>query len=120
LTVLDDVTVLVEGLPDVEITAAHAQRDNDLIATLMKGDYGMIVDRKADYSIVPVQVYRILNGMPRLRAVAIVSHRPLTTLSAATERPLYKGHFMSFGDVESAHAWILSVVKPPSVAGAPG
>lgn len=108
--VLDDTTVVLEGRPGVNIDARHARRDNELIAGLMPGDYGIIIDRKADYSIAPVEVYEVLNAMTRLKAIAIVAHRPITAATAPAEKPLYRGLFRTFLSVDDAHAWLKSVL----------
>jgi len=72
MTILDDSVVLVEARHGVEISSVNARVANELIAREMPGNYGMIINRKEDYSIVPVDVYEVLNRMDRLKAIALV------------------------------------------------
>ena len=72
----------------------------------MTGDYGMIIDRKADYSIVPVDVYHILNDIKNLKVIAIVVHKKLSFLPISIERKLFKGKLEVFQSIKQAHEWI--------------
>ena len=47
----------------------------------MSGHYGMIIDRKSDYSIVPIDVYEVLNGLEKLKAIAVVVRNEQNFLS---------------------------------------
>ncbi len=110
ISFLDEEVVLVEAKHGVEIDAAKASYGNQLITDEMPGDYGMIIDRKEDYSIVPVEVYKILNSLPHLKAIAIVRHRPATTVSIDMEQRLFKGPLEVFDSVENARKWINGVI----------
>lgn len=109
-TMLDDHIVVIRARAGVEIDAATARRDNARIADMMPGRYGMIVDRKADYSIVPVDVYEVLNGLERLQALAIVVYRKMTASGVRVEKQLFNGPLESFDSVEAAQAWLTKVL----------
>ena len=111
ISVLDEQVVLVEARHGVNIDAAESRRDSEAMSAAMPGDYGMIIDRKEDYSIVPAHVYAVLNSNPRLKAIAIVVHREMTMVTAPGERPFFRGAFKVFLRVEDAQAWIKSVLQ---------
>ena len=54
-------------------------------------------------------IYEIVKKMvPLLRALAIVSYRPITDIMAETERELLKGvPFMVFKEIDAAKSWVL-------------
>ena len=89
ICILDTTTVLVEAIDGVEIDSEKSQYANRLIENEMPGDYGMIIDRKADYSIVPLDVYRNLNNIKKLKAIAIVVHNKTNFLPIASEKRMY-------------------------------
>lgn len=108
--VLDDKTVMVEVIDGVEIDAIKARRANEMIARAMPGDYGMIINRKADYSIVPLDVYKILNSIPTLKAIAIVIHNGRNFLPIITEKKLFARELEVFDSVDSARQWLKHVI----------
>jgi len=109
--ILDDKTVMVEAIDGVEIDAIKARRANDMIARAMPGDYGMIINRKADYSIVPLDVYRILNSIPTLKAIAIVIHKRRNFLPIITEKKLFERELEVFDSVDTARQWLAHVIN---------
>lgn len=111
INILDNQTVLVEAVDGVEIDAAKSQYANQLIEKEMPGTYGMIIDRKADYSIVPIEVYNILNSLNKLKAIAIVVHSKRNFLPDDTEKHLFRGELEIFQTIADAHTWIHSVLS---------
>jgi hypothetical protein len=98
--------VLVEAMDGVNINLAKSIYANQLIANEMPGDYGMIIDRKADYSIVPVDVYNVLNSFERLKAIALVVHNKKSYFPVTAEKKLYLGKLEIFQTVIQAHKWL--------------
>jgi len=109
--ILDNKTVLVEVLDGVEIDDKKSKYANELIQNEMPGNYGMIIDRKSDYSIVPVEVYRNLNENKKLKAIAIVLHNKTNFLPITTEQDLYNGKLEMFEYIKDAHEWLASVLS---------
>lgn len=75
---------MVEVIDGAEIDREKSSYANSLIENKMPGDYGMIIDRKSNYSIVPIDVCRNLNNLDKLKAIAIAIHNktnfhPITT-----------------------------------------
>ncbi|MDH5473802.1 MAG: hypothetical protein OEY61_13205 [Gammaproteobacteria bacterium] len=110
ISILDDRTVLVEAIEGVEINHEKSRQANELIESNMPGDYGMIIDRKSDYSIVPHDVYNILNSLAKLKAIAIVVHKK-NFLPISTEKKLFRGKLEAFSSIQQAHEWIASIVE---------
>lgn len=110
ISILDDRTVLLEAIDGVEIDGQKSREANSLIEKAMPGDYGMIIDRKSDYSIVPVEVYKILNSLEKLKAIAIVVHNKSNFLPIGTEQRLFKGELEVFKYIKEAHKWITNIL----------
>lgn len=106
ISILDTKTVLVEAMDGVNINLAKSIYANQLIANEMPGDYGMIIDRKADYSIVPVDVYNVLNSFERLKAIALVVHNKKSYFPVTAEKKLYQGKLEIFQTIIQAHKWL--------------
>lgn len=111
IQVLDNKTVLVEVVDGVEIDAIKARRANEMIARTMPGNYGMIINRKADYSIVPLDVYRVLNSISTLKAIAIVIHNGRNFLPIITEKKLFARELAVFDSIDSARQWLSQVIE---------
>lgn len=103
---IDDVTVLVRAKPEVTIDFDKAKETNELIQDSMPGDYGMIIDREADYSIMPVEVFGVLNKIEKLKAIAIVAHRNSSLTTAKIDKLLFKKQLDVFFSLTEAHRWI--------------
>jgi hypothetical protein len=114
ISILDDIAVLIEAIDGVDICAEKAKYANDLIEKEMPANYGLIIDRKADYSIVPVEVYNALNKYERLKAIAIVLQNKRNFLPVTTEKKLFKGQLEVFKTIKEAHAWITGVITESS------
>lgn len=111
ISILDDETVLVEAMEGVDITFEKSKYANQLIANEMPANYGMIIDRKADYSIVPVDVYNVLNSFKRLKAIALVMHNKKSYFPVSAEQKLYQGKLEVFQTINQAHKWINKVLQ---------
>ena len=108
--ILDNKTVLVEAVDGVEIDSEKSRYANCLIENEMPGNYGMIIDRKADYSIVPLDVYRNLNNIKKLKAIAIVVNNKTNFLPISSEKRMYNGELEVFQYIEEAREWISRIV----------
>jgi hypothetical protein len=106
ISILDTNTVLIEAMEGVDINQEKSTYTNQLIANEMPGNYGMIIDRKADYSIVPVDVYNVLNSFERLKAIAIVVHNKKSYFPVSAEQQLYQGKLEVFQTICQAHQWL--------------
>lgn len=111
ITVLDDAAVLIEAIEGVDIDFEKAKYANDLIENTMPDNYGLIIDRKADYSIVPVEVYKGLNNYKRLKAIAIVLHNKRNFLPVTTEQRLFNGQLEVFQTIKEAHEWLTQIIN---------
>lgn len=109
-TVLNDYIVLVRAKPGVEVNRQHALRGDQLIAEAMPGDYGQIIDRLADYSVAPVEVFPILNANPKLKALAIVVHRDSSLRNAEIDRRFFSKELAVFRSVDEARNWLEQVL----------
>ncbi|MDH5370327.1 MAG: hypothetical protein OEW99_13955 [Gammaproteobacteria bacterium] len=111
ISILDNKTVLVEAMDEVEINLEKSKYANSLIENEMENNYGMIINRKADYSIVPIDVYNVLNEFKRLKAIAIVVHDKRNFLPIDTEKNLFNGELDVFYSIQQAHLWLNQVVN---------
>lgn len=111
ISILDDETVLVEAMEGVDITFEKSKYANQLIADEMPANYGMIIDRKADYSIVPVDVYNVLNSFKRLKAIALVVHNKKSYFPVSAEQKLFQGKLEVFQTINEAYKWINNTLK---------
>lgn len=109
ITILDNKSVLVEAMEGVEIDSEKAGIANKLISDEMKTDYGMIINRKADYSIVPHQVYAVLNSIDNLKAIAIVVYKE-NFLPLASEQKFFNNKLEAFETIQEAHKWLSNVL----------
>jgi hypothetical protein len=110
ICILDNKTVLVEAVDGVEIDSEKSRYANCLIENEMPGNYGMIIDRKADYSIVPLDVYRNLNNIKKLKAIAIVVNNKTNFLPISSEKRMYNGELEVFQYIDEAREWISRIV----------
>ena len=111
ICILDDHTALVKAIDGVEIDDEKSKYANKLIENEMPDNYGMIIDRKADYSIVPIDVYRNLNKIEKLKAIAIVVHNKTNFLPIESEKRFFNGKLEVFEYIKEAHEWITTTVN---------
>lgn len=105
-TFLDDHTVVATANEGVNIGEDNAQRAIDLIEKELPGRYSLILNRKNDYSVSPIAVYKYFASIKRLYAIAIVSHSDRKFLPDQMEQRIFKGKIAMFSSIEKAHAWI--------------
>ncbi|MGH1470583.1 MAG: hypothetical protein ACRBCS_05280 [Cellvibrionaceae bacterium] len=106
ISFISDSVVLVRAKPEVNIDKEQSSLVNKLIEDTMPNDYGMIIDREADYSIMPVEVFGILNKIKTLKAIAIVVHRDSSAKATAIDKLLFKGHLKVFFSIPEAYLWM--------------
>lgn len=102
--------VMVTPREGIEIDRKAALSNTSIISQEMSSSYGMIIDRKADYSLAPVQVYDLLNSIDALKAIAIVVHNKDNFLPISIEQNLFKGPLNLFESVDAARAWLEEVM----------
>ncbi|MGI1679742.1 MAG: hypothetical protein K6L75_13460 [Cellvibrionaceae bacterium] len=108
---ISDSIVLVRAKPEVNINRDQAAHANKLIEDSMPSDYGMIIDREADYSIMPVEVFDVLNKIEKLKAIAIVVHRDRSAKAANIDKLLFKGHLKVFFSLLEANEWLNQILE---------
>ena len=105
-TFLDEHTVVAEAYKGVEIDAEKVKQAIELIESELSGEYGMILDRKSEYSIMPIEVYEFFASIERLKVLSIVSYRIHDALPEGTEEAIYGKNIKKFNSIESAHEWM--------------
>jgi len=112
ITILDDKMVQIDVHVDgVEIDKEKCKLAHALVANEMPGDYGVIINRKADYSIMPLDVYEVHNAHEHLKAIALVTYENRHSLPVATEQRLFNGELDEFDSIDKAREWIEQVVN---------
>jgi len=93
---------------------------HEFIAKRLKCDYGIIVDRQADYSLLPVPVFQFLNAWAPLTAIAIVAHRPMSKTIAQIDKGLSRKPLAIFDNIDDAQLWLNAEMgsRPAAVNGA--
>ncbi len=108
MTFISDNIVLVNAHTGVTVDGPVTKSSHQLISESYSGDYGMIVDRAGDYSLSPVEVFQVLNDLPRLKAIAIVVHRDSTKAIAQIDKSLSKKPLQVFDNINNAQTWLNS------------
>jgi hypothetical protein len=108
---IDDQTVIAEAYDGVNIDGKKIRFAIDLIENNVPGDYALILNRKADYSVVPVEVYKFLASLERLKAIAIVRYKARDFLPENMEAILFEGNIKKFFSINEAHEWIKTVFQ---------
>lgn len=103
---LSDNIILVEAKPEVAVNKDNASHANKLIQEAMGCNYGMIIDRKSDYSLDPVPVYQILNSIDTLKVIAIVLQQNASTSLLDMEKKLFNSPLEAFWNLDIAQAWV--------------
>ena len=86
-----------------------------LMVQHLPGDYGLIVDRREDYSLRPVQVFQFLNQWAPLQAIAIVVHRHHSKTVAEIDKALSRKPLKIVGSLAQAQDWINEQLAPVPV-----
>lgn len=105
-TFLDEHAVVATANSGVNIDAEKVQQAVDIIERELPGDYVIILDRKVDYSVMPLEVYKYFASVDRLKALAIVSYRDREFLPNNMERRIYAGRTEKFSCINDAHDWV--------------
>jgi len=105
-THISDSIVIIRAKPHVHIDRNQAALSNQLIQDSMPGNYGMIIDREADYSIMPVEVFDVLNNIETLKAIAIVVHRDNSAVATNIDKLLSHVPLEVFFSVDEAKNWL--------------
>ncbi|WP_196141181.1 hypothetical protein [Aliikangiella sp. G2MR2-5] len=108
-TFLDDSTVVATAKEGVNIDAVKVQQAIDLIENELVGGYSLILERKYDYSIMPVEVYKYFASLKRLKAIAIVSSSGRKFLPDSMEQNIFGRDIEMFVSIEDAHEWLKSI-----------
>lgn len=90
----------------VNIDGKKVEYAIDLIEKELPGDYAMILDRKADYSVVPVEVYKFFASREKLKAIAIVTYKGRDFLPDNMEQRIFENKIEKFSSINEAHEWI--------------
>ena len=109
-TFLDRHCVIATAKHGVNIDGAKVAQAVAMIEQHLPGDYALILDRKEDYSIMPVEVYQFFSRIERLKAVVIVSYNEKKQLPKDMEQKIFGKKIECFSDIESAHHWLKEVV----------
>lgn len=105
-TFLDEHVVVAEALEGVNIDGEKVANAVKMIEEEFPGDYAIILNRKSDYSVMPVEVYTFFNTLKRLRALAIVSYKTRDFLPEGMEKNIFERNIEKFHSVEVAHEWL--------------
>jgi len=108
-TFLDDHTVVATANDGVNIDGEKVQYAINLIEQRLPGDYAIILERKSDYSVVPVEVYTIFSNLERLKALAIVRYSTHEFLPDNMEQRISRKKIEKFTSISDAHDWINSI-----------
>lgn len=103
---VDAHTVIASAHEAVEIDAAKVKHAIELIEETFDGDYALVLNRRSDYSVMPMQVYQFFSAIPRLRAIAIVRYNRREMLPDDMEMRLFDGPLQKFSTLEDACAWV--------------
>ena len=99
-------SVIAQGKSGANVDRDMVRQVHQVIHDHLGGDYGMIVDRREDYSLAPVQVFDFLNNWVPLKAIAIVTHRTMSKTIAQIDQSLSNKPLALFDSIEEAQAWI--------------
>ena len=108
---LDEHTVVAAANEGVNIDSAKIQYAINLIEKELPGEYAIILDRKSDYSVVPVEVYTFFSNVKRLKALAIVRYAAREFLPHNMEQRIFKRKIEKFTSINDAHEWINNIFE---------
>lgn len=107
----------------IEITDTDNITEQDVINVILncekiiEGPYGLISDRKQEYSVDPSSLYQILTSRERLKCAAIVSYRSNTEMFFPVEENI-EGHISQnqiplklFHTLDSAVEWVQEYIS---------
>lgn len=105
---LDERTVVATAHEGENIDAKKVHDGIALIEQTLPGNYALILNRKNDYSIVPVEVYKYFASLERLKAIAIVHYSNREFLPDNMEQRIFGRTIQKFKTVDDAHDWLNS------------
>lgn len=111
LTLLDDQTVVATAKEGANIDGAKVKIAIDLIESELPGDYSLILERKYDYSVMPVEVYKFFASLKKLKAIAIIANSDRTFLPDNMEQRIFGRDLEMFPTIEKAYEWINSLLS---------
>ena len=82
------------------------KENHQIITEQLGGCYGMIVDRREEYSVMPVPVFEFLNSWEPLKAIVIVTHRSMSKKIAEIDQSLSNKPLVLMDNVDQAQVWI--------------
>lgn len=109
--ILNDHVVLVQAKHGVEVTPKASKEIDQFIIDGTSGNYGIIIDRVEDHSVVPIDMFEVLNKIPTLYAIAIVVHKSSSMTAAEIDRMLFNRELEIFTSIEEAKAWVEMLLK---------
>jgi hypothetical protein len=102
---IDEKVILVEVRNGVFVDRKIVKHHLNLLERLIGKNYGIVDNRKNDFSHDIVEIYEEFHSRVRLKKVAVVTHRNQTKLISKIEGQLCQKDFAVFDDVESAIRW---------------
>lgn len=111
IQILSDNIVLSRPKHGVEVDYEATRLGVGRISEAMPGEYGIIIERAEDYSIVPTQVYEVLNTNSKIKAIAIVVHNKTSEQTAQLNKMFFDKELEIFFSVGQAYAWIEKALK---------
>lgn len=106
ISFLDQNIAMIEIQDGIEVDAKMAKSVYEAIDASLDGDYSVIFNRNHSYSIIPKDVYQVMNNRDRLKAVAIVTYNTISKTVAESESIFCKRSFNRFSAVCDAEQWI--------------
>ncbi|MDX1810521.1 MAG: hypothetical protein R3240_01120 [Gammaproteobacteria bacterium] len=108
---MTDNIMMLEVRTGVEVNQDSATETVEKMINIMKGDFGLIINRVNDYSIDPFSIYTYLNTKPSLKAMAIVVHRESYLKLMPMQQNIFKNPIEGFLALEDAIDWMHKILK---------
>jgi hypothetical protein len=109
VTIIDEQVVLVETKEGIVLDKKTIKEFYKTIEDKVTEEYSLVINRKHKYKLMRFEVYAEANSHPRLRGIAIVTHKKTSDIMAKIEAPLSQKPFETFNDVDQAIAWAKSL-----------
>lgn len=111
IQILNEKIALSRPKQGVEVDYEAARRGMELISNAMPGDFGLIIERTEDYSIVPVEVFEVLNEITKLKVIAMVVHKESSAKTARLNKIFFDRDLEVFFSVGQAYDWVDGMLK---------
>jgi len=89
IQILSENVVLSQPRQSAEVGYEAARLGIVLISNAMPGEFGLIIERAEDYSIIPVEVFEVINETPKLKVIAIVVHKESSAKTAELNKMFF-------------------------------